>query len=218
MTAGKVRGFCDRTIRNHLSILGVERKQIVQAKADYGRVALAIEQGAEYSSWGEGAEEITLLGNVTAWNHESDKPILQHRLCEGVAGDFPRGGIDAPRSRFFPAMGKWWMYRCSIYDLSYPLHSQEFARDKWWAKYCFEILQGRKEPKKSKIELAPISEKILVSGSYSHSPYSRPLIGHFDDFGNVFDQDFGELNTTAHYLESVWDGGNFVIRPDTPPG
>lgn len=188
-TVAKARNFCDRTIRNHLSILGVERKQIVQSRADYGRVALAIEQGAEYKSWGKGAHEVTLLGNVTSWDRERDKPILQHKLCEGLPGDFPRGGIDAPRSRFFPAMGKWWMYRTNIYNLNYPLHSMEFARDKWWGQYVFDILQGGGSTKNSQNRRAPIQKagNILASG------YSTGAFGHLD-------QDFD--NTTDYSLES----------------
>lgn len=216
--AAKARGYCDRTIRHHLSLLGIESKQIVQAKADYGRVALAIEQSAQYKSWGEGDNEITLIGNVTGWNHEKDQPILQHKLCEGVEGDFPRGGIDARRSRFFPAMGKWWMYRCNVYRLNYPLHSMELARDKWWAKYVFEILQSEERPKKSEIKLAPISEKILASGLNSHSPYSPPLIGHFGDFKSIFTQDLENVDTTAYYLEEQSARSVFEKVRSTQPG
>lgn len=199
----KVRGFCDRTIRNHLSILGIERKQVVQAKSVYQDVAVAIDQGAMYKSWGEGKDEVTLTANVTGWNRETDEPILAHKLSEGLTGEFPRGGIDAPRSKFFQAWGKWWMYKTNVYDLSYPLHSTEFARDKWWAKYVFDILQPAQRSKKSKISLAPISEKFLDSGLYSHSPYSRLLIGHDSDFGKVFNQDLEDKDTTAYYLERL---------------
>lgn len=131
-SVAKVRGFCDRTIRNHLSILGIERKQIVQAKAVYRDVVQAIDQEATYRSWGEGANEITLIG------YPQKDSSIQHRLIEGE--DFPRGGIDAPRSRFFQAWGKWWMYRCNIYALDYPLHSMEFSRKKWWQTYVFELM------------------------------------------------------------------------------
>lgn len=210
-TAARVRGYCDRTIRNHLSFLGTESKQIVQAKADYGRVATAIDQGTQYKSWGEGASEITLVGNVTGWDYQKDQPILQHKLCEGEPGDFPRGGIDAPRSRFFQAMGKWWMYRCNIYNLSYPLHSMEKARDKWWATYVFDILQRGGEPKKSKIELAPIQKEssILASG------YNFGDCGHFE---NILDQDLENVDTTPHYLEELGAWSFFEKGQSTEPG
>lgn len=131
-TVAQQRGFCDRTIRNHLSILGIERKQIIQAKAVYKDVALAIDSEATYQSWGEGADEVTLIG------YPQPKDTMQHRLIEGE--DFPRGGIEAPRSRFFQAWGKWWMHRCNVYMLDYPLHSMEFSRKKWWQTYVFEIM------------------------------------------------------------------------------
>lgn len=217
-TAAKARSYCDRTIRHHLSLLGIESKQIVQAKADYGRIAEAIDQGSQYESYGEGASEITLLGNVTGWNHEKDQPILQHKLCEGEPGDFPRGGIDAPRSRFFQAMGKWWMYRCNVYNLSYPLHSMEKARDKWWSTYVFDILQAGERPKKSKFELAPISEKNLDSGKDLHSPYSWSLIGHFGDLDQDFDQDLENVDTTAYYLEESGAWSDFESWQSTEPG
>lgn len=143
-TVGQHRGFCDRTIRNHLSVLGIERKQIVQAKAVYGQVVGAIDQGATYRSWGEGKDETTLLG------YPLRDGSIQHRLCEGLEDDFPRGGIAAPRSRFFSAWGKWWMHRCNLYMLNYPLHSMEFARNKWWDTFFWEIYYSRY--KSSKIE------------------------------------------------------------------
>lgn len=139
-SVAQVRGFTDRTIRNHLSTLNVERKQIVQAKGAYRQVVKAIDQEAEYGSWGEGTDEVTLLGNITGWDKQKDKPILVHKLCEGLAGEFPQGGIDAPRERFFSSWGKWWIHRCCLYNLDYPLHSMEYARDRWWDIYVFEIL------------------------------------------------------------------------------
>lgn len=207
-TAAKVRGYCDRTIRHHLSLLGIESKQIVQAKADYGKVANAIEQGAQYKSWGDGAGEITLLGNATGWNHESDQPILQHKLCEGQEGDFPRGGIDAPRSRFFQARGKWWMYRCSIYNLSYPLHSQEFARDKWWAKYVFEILNRTTNP------TPPVTKRKI-----SRSPQNRTTANCGSELKELDPSIFvNNLDTTPCYLEELRDSA-FFDRGDSPlPG
>jgi hypothetical protein len=137
-SVGAARGFCDRTIRNHLSLLGVESRQIVQAKGAYRQVAAAIDRNSQYFSTGEGKDEVTLIGYVTGWNRGTDQPVLEHKLSEGLEGDFPEGGIETPRSRFFPAMGKWWLYRCNLYNLNYPLHSANEARNRWFDRYYWE--------------------------------------------------------------------------------
>ncbi len=208
VTAAKVRGYCDRTIRHHLSRLGIESKQIVQSKADYGRVASAIDQGAEYGSWGEGDSEITLVGNIAGWDRERDQPLIEHRLCEGVAGEFPRGGIKAPRSRFFQAMGKWWMYRCNVYNLTYPLHSMERARDKWWGTYVFDILGRTTTPNPPATKLktgAPPQESRTADWGSSLNELDR----------NIF---LNNLDTTPHYLEELRECSFFETGPDYLPG
>jgi hypothetical protein len=180
----KVRGFCDRTIRNHLSILGIERKQVVQTKAIYGDVAAAIDQGTQYETWGEGKGEVTLTANVTGWNRETDQPILAHKLCEGLTGEFPRGGIDAPRSRFFQAWGKWWMYRTNVYDLNYSLHSNEFARGKWWDTYCFQIM-GKHTTNPAPTPPSP------KKSNFGALRYSKPDNSGLSVTLRVFAEDFG---------------------------
>jgi hypothetical protein len=176
-TVADVRGFCDRTIRNHLSALGIERKQIVQAKGVYEKVVGAIDQGATYRSWGEGTNEVTLMGNTIGWNRETDQPILEHRLCEGGLGDFPQGGIEAPRSRFFQAMGKWWIHRCNLYNLNYQLHSTDFARGKWFDRYFWEVYYTRY--KSSKIASSAASTVVLNDFEidwYSTAYYIPPVL------------------------------------------
>jgi len=189
-SVASARGFCDRTVRNHLSVLGVESKQIVQAKGVYRQVAQAIESGAQYRSWGEGKDEITLVGYVTGWNRETDQPVLKHKLSEGLEGEFPEGGIETPRSRFFPAMGKWWMYRCSLYNLNYPLHSMEAARNRWFDQYYWQTYYKEKI---SKNRPAPIqSERYSLAFGYSEG-----LILEIKE--NILENDL-DWNKTMYYI------------------
>lgn len=128
-TAAKERGYkSDRTIRNHLNELGVERKQIFQHKRVYGAIAHGIEQKVEYLSRGVGRDEHLLIG------YPQPGGKIFHKLVEpnGILENFKPGGIPVHSNRFWQDKdGRWWIMRCSLYKLNYPLISTEFEREEY---------------------------------------------------------------------------------------
>lgn len=140
-SVAKVRGFCDRTIRNHLSALEVERRQIVQSKAAYKHIAKAIEDEETYLNLHPGSnDEYTLLGYIPGYLPYEDPPEMKRYLIDKNGITFtlaePNGAsinfkpIKVSRKRFFQdKAGRWWQYRCNLYDLDYKLHSTQVSRD-----------------------------------------------------------------------------------------
>lgn len=96
-------GITPRTLRNHLKRLGVERRQLVQAKPEYQTISAAIK-------WGAVDDELVL----DEFNGKSSaKRPGGHRLKIG---------------RFFTYFGATWLYRCNLYDLEYELTSMKRSR------------------------------------------------------------------------------------------
>lgn len=137
----KIRGFCDRTIRNHLSALEVERRQIVQSKGAYRHIVKGIEEETVYLNLHPGSvDEYTLLGYIPGYLPYDDPPEMKRQLIDRNGITFtlaePNGAsanfkpIKVNRKRFFQdKSGRWWQYRCNLYDLDYQLHSTQVSRD-----------------------------------------------------------------------------------------
>lgn len=98
------RSLCDRTVRRHLAALGIERRQICQAKAAYRSIAQAIE-----------------------WDSPSFAPEPDICLSHGNILTERSGIVGVPhsqrvgRNRFFHYADKDWIYRCNIYEEALPL-------------------------------------------------------------------------------------------------
>lgn len=140
-SVAKIRGFCDRTIRNHLSALEVERRQIVQSKGAYRHIVKGIENEETYLNLHPGSiDEYTLLGYIPGYLPYEDPPEMKRYLIDKNGITFtlaePNGAsanfkpIKVNRKRFFTdKSGRWWQYRCNLYDLQYTLHSTQVSRD-----------------------------------------------------------------------------------------
>ena len=113
---GDALGISDRTVRRHQKLLGIEKRQLVQAKAAYGRVQLAIEHEASY-----------LEAEPGIWYQQSGNDI---KLFEpnGVSSSRRAGGHAIASSRLFRYQGKTWIYRCNLYATTFKLTSMKAAR------------------------------------------------------------------------------------------
>ena len=118
-------GISDRTVRRHLTELEVESRQICQSKQEYAMINPAIRYGlGEYKSESDVRFRIT-----------EDEIILHER--NGWTSHSKKGGHHIPLNdsqlnpscdRFFTYFGKTWVYRCSLYGLSYLLKKMKVAR------------------------------------------------------------------------------------------
>lgn len=114
-------GICPRTLRNHLKRLGVNRRQLVQAKPEYKEVSAAIQWEAQGHK---------VKGDVDIWfQREGD----QIRLNEpnGKSSARREGGHLLKPERLFRYFGADWLYRCNLYALSYELTSMRRSRHEY---------------------------------------------------------------------------------------
>lgn len=109
-------GISERTVRRHQEQLGIERRQIAQAKHAYQSIAIGLDH------------------EVDRWVSEPD--IYWQRIGEGVHLHEPNGvssarregGHRLHRNRFFTRWGKTWLLRCNVYALDTQLNSMRTAR------------------------------------------------------------------------------------------
>ncbi len=122
------RGYeCDRTISRHLNLLEIDRRQLCQAKAEYGQAARAIDWDAPQAAL---SEEIYLKSNGR-----------EYTLTE------PSGRIGKPhsfklkRDRLFRYGERDWIYRCNIYREEFDLCSMA-ARRREYRQYMDSRQRG----------------------------------------------------------------------------
>ena len=96
-------GVCPRTLRNHLKRQGIERRQLVQAKPEYRKIAQAIAFGA--------------AGDAIHLEEFNGKTSAKR----------PEGHLLKPE-RFFRYLGADWLYRCNLYALAHELSSCKRSR------------------------------------------------------------------------------------------
>ena len=96
-------GVCPRTLRNHLKRQGIERRQLVQSKPEYRKIAQAIAFGA--------------VGDAIHLEEFNGKTSAK-RL----------GGHLLKPERFFRYLGADWLYRCNLYALAHELTSCKRSR------------------------------------------------------------------------------------------
>lgn len=112
-------GVCDRTLRNHLKRLGIERRQLVQAKPEYKEATTAMR-------WGSTGYKV---GNDISFQREGDRLRLFEPNGKSSASR-PGGHLIEP-DRFFRYFGTDWIYRCNLYDLDYELTSMKRSRHEY---------------------------------------------------------------------------------------
>lgn len=96
-------GVCPRTLRNHLKRQGIERRQLVQSKPEYRKIAQAIAFGA--------------AGDAIHLEEFNGKTSAKR----------PEGHLLKPE-RFFRYLGADWLYRCNLYALAHELSSMKRSR------------------------------------------------------------------------------------------
>lgn len=121
------RSLCTRTVRRHLNLLQIERRQLVQSKGDYKIVAdcLAHDAGSTKPSdhtWlhSNAAGEYFLL----EWQQDTETEGRYNKVKVGEVG------FHRIQSRFFQygKNGKTWLYRTNLYKPSVTLCSMSAAR------------------------------------------------------------------------------------------
>lgn len=136
-------GVCDRTLRNHLKRLGIERRQLVQAKPEYKEVSSAIR-------WGS-----------TGYKVKGDDDISFQREGERLRLYEPNGKSSARRlvghllkpERFFRYFGTDWIYRCNLYALDYELTSMKRSRHEY--KKMMRVKQPKQPVENSALDNSP---------------------------------------------------------------
>lgn len=106
-----------RSVRRHLKQLGVEKRQLVQAKHAYKLMKAAI-----YWEAGECYAEPRI------WYKEKRDGSLRLYEPNGITSSFREEGHQMTRERLFNYRGRTWIYRCNIYDLDYNSRSMRAAR------------------------------------------------------------------------------------------
>ncbi len=110
-------GISDRTVRRHISHLGVKRRQLVQAKAAYRTIG----DGLDW--W---AEEVHAEPD-RIWYKEAQDGSIWFYDSNGVSSS-RKPAQKITRDRFFSYRGKTWIYRCNLYSLDYATTSMRAAR------------------------------------------------------------------------------------------
>ena len=106
-----------RSVRRHLKQIGVEKRQLVQAKHAYKLMKEAI-----YWEAGECYAEPRI------WYEEKRDGSLRLYEPNGITSSFREEGHQMTRERLFNYRGRTWIYRCNIYDLDYTSRSMRAAR------------------------------------------------------------------------------------------
>lgn len=101
---GATQGLTDRTIRRHFAASKCERRQLVQAKASYKQALETL--------------EFLTSEDPQATIRVEDQPARSDQVYR----------VDLSINRLFRCCGKTWINRCNLYDLSYQLKGERFAR------------------------------------------------------------------------------------------
>lgn len=109
-------GVCDRTVRRHQRLLGLERRQLVQAKHAYKLIEAGIQWEAD-----------SCYAEPGIWYEGIGDSI---RLFEpnGISTATRPGGHRVCRERFFSYRGKTWIYRTNLYLTHYTFNSMRASR------------------------------------------------------------------------------------------
>ena len=145
-------GISVRSIRRHLKQLGVEKRQLVQAKHAYKLMKNAIH-------W----EVDQCYAEPNIWYEELIDGSLKLYEPNGITSSFRKEGHQMSRERLFNYRGKTWIYRCNIYDLDYTSCSMRAARKvlaqligkKTHAGVPLKISKNNQSRKEADLKVAP---------------------------------------------------------------
>ncbi|WP_143598324.1 hypothetical protein [Tolypothrix sp. NIES-4075] len=145
---GSKLGISDRTVRRHQEALGLNRRQLMQAKGEYKRVQQAMKHQADFF---QAADDMYLVSCGNDWE-------LQEKS---------RGGKEWHKSYVTPESfcnyyDKTWIYRCNLYEERYTLTSMRRSRD------IFKR-QTQKQPQETK--------PVQLYANVSNEEYDRTLGG-----------------------------------------
>lgn len=101
-------GVSEWTVRRHQRILGLERRQLVQAKYAYQLIDAGI-------SWEAGF----CYAEPGIWYEQSGDGCMRLFEPNGLTGSRREGGHAITQQRLFRYAGKTWLYRCNLYDVSH---------------------------------------------------------------------------------------------------
>lgn len=130
-------GISDRTVRRHLDYLGVERRQLVQAKAAYKTVAHGMD------CW---ADQVVLSEDRIEYYEASNEGYQVGTMYEPSGRTCHTHGFRVRRDRFFNYRGKTWLYRCNLYLLDYDTTSMKTSRKRLAQLIEFSRRDGGETP------------------------------------------------------------------------
>jgi hypothetical protein len=118
------RGICDRTVQRHLSLLGIDCRQIVQSKAEYNLAASAI---------GHDAGAVEMADDFALYARGDDYYLSESGLGGTHIHKVATVNFSAIHSRFFSygKKPKIWLYRCNIYKPDLKLCTMSAARSRY---------------------------------------------------------------------------------------
>ncbi|MGI2909374.1 hypothetical protein [Tolypothrix sp. VBCCA 56010] len=112
---GSKLGISDRTVRRHQEALGLNRRQLMQAKGEYKRVQQAMKHQADFF---QAADDIWLTSCGNEWELQEKSRGAKEWHKSYVTED-----------SFCNYYDKTWIYRCNLYEERYTLTSMRRSRD-----------------------------------------------------------------------------------------
>lgn len=119
------RGIADRTVRRHLALMNVDRRQVVQSKSEYRLAAQCLHHDGGAV---EPSEDVSLRSSVDGSYYLSEKGLGGSNTIK--VGEV---GFHRIQSRFFSygAKPKIWLYRCNLYQPSAKLCTMSSRRSEY---------------------------------------------------------------------------------------
>lgn len=118
------RGVCDRTVQRHLALMNVDRRQVVQSKAEYKLAADSINHDGG---------SIQMADNFALYTREDDYYLSETGLSGVHIHKVATIGFSRIQSRFFTygKKPKIWLYRTNIYKPALKLCTMSAARSRY---------------------------------------------------------------------------------------
>lgn len=129
------RGMSTRTIRRHLNLMEIERRQIVQSKGEYRLAADCL----AHDGGGVEASEEVVLRSQDDFYYLTEKGLGGHYSSK--VGEV---GFTRIHSRFFSygAKPKTWLYRCNLYNPTIKLCSVSARRSEFRKRTTTDARRG----------------------------------------------------------------------------